>query len=779
VTRIKLASLSLVAVVATASSAQAVIPDAVPDLPVLGAETPAGSIATSVVAPVAPSPKTVDGDPSDWTGQSTRLGGTSIYSRGEFVYQDYLNDDWGADDGFDAERLATHDQLADLEPRTYRNDALQQAAGDQFGVGQPVGAQLHYGDANQGARRNEADIVEARIAADGPTLSLMVRLNGLSHHAGTAVVLLIDTEDGGDYPAPGLAGTKAEWAFVVAGDDVVSASFKGAPVATGAAMAVATDESDFVNTIEASVDLSFLASFGPVPAAPAFGVATALTDDQVNPSGLAATRTGDAQSDLINVGFRSERVRIWMDRAQALALRLGSMDEFLAPVDLDALRAGRTETFQQRPGYYEQVYVASDSPVNQESESGQYFQGIFQHYGVYLPRVYRPGTAYPTTFWMHYRGGHAHDAGAWLPGVMRHFGDRMGGIVVTPSARGTSTWYTGRGMVDYLDVWADSHERYPIDESRTYVGGHSMGGFASFLLGLLFPDRWAAANPEDGPIVPGLWTGFTEPIEPQNDGDLQAEFLYTIIGNARNLPYAILHGTEDELVPVSGAIRIGETLHEMGNTYRLYLFHTYEHYSAPIVDDWREIVDYMSTFTLDRDPPHVTYSVWPALNHAVSTISVPAGVDLGFDFDGAYWVDGLETRTPGIDPSNVGTIDAVTYGRGFEETIGVPEAGTAAQPEPYTMNGQRRLVTGYQSARNWFDATMTNLSSATLDVVRMGLSTGSPIVASVTTDGPTTLRLAGGWHGAPEVVGASTSTYAGGVLTLTFDASGTHVLTIG
>ncbi len=466
-----------------------------------------------------------------------------------------------------------------------------------------------------------------------------------------------------------------------------------------------------------------------------------------------------------------------MDERQAFALRDGSIDAFLSPVKLSDLTGGATQTFAQRPGYYEAVYVNAGSPVNFEAMANEYFQGPYQHYGLYLPSAYRPGATLPATWWMHYRGGHAHDAAAWEPGILREFGEEIGAIVVTPSARGTSSWYTGRGMVDFLDVWGDANARWPIDADRVYLAGHSMGGWASNFLGVLFPDRWAASNPQDGLLVPGLWLGVGQPTAPQQGADIKAEFLYPLLENARNVPYAILHGTADELVPVTGAIAQGQRFHDLGYRYRTYLFHAYEHYSAPIWDDWREIVRYMTGFRRDRDPARVTYRIRPALDHAVSTVSVPAGVDLGYRFDRAYWTSQLRTRTAGIDPSNIGEIDATTYGRGVPNVIGVPEAGTGGQAEPYTMHGQAWLPNGADAPQNRFTARLTNLSTGTLDVARMGLGTAQVLTATVTTDGASELRLAGSWTLSETVDGASSS-YAGGALVLSLPAAGTYEVTI-
>jgi len=407
-----------------------------------------------------------------------------------------------------------------------------------------------------------------------------------------------------------------------------------------------------------------------------------------------------------------------------------------------------------------------------------YFQGAWQHYGVYIPEGWSAASPAPATFWMHYRGGHGNDAAAWEPGILRQFGDDVHGIVFTPSARGTSSWYTGRGMVDFMDVWHDALSHYSVDPNRIDLAGHSMGGWASYLLGLLFPDRWAASNPEDGLLVPGLWTGLSAPGDPQDGSDSNAEFLEPLIGNARNLPYAILHGTEDELVPVTSAIKTATDFQQDGYRYRLYLYHTYEHYSAPIWDDWHDVVHYMRTFTRDPNPARVTYTISPALDHAVSTVSVPKGVDLGYVFNSAYWTSGLRTRATGLSPSNLGTIDAVTYGRGVPEVLAIPDVGVPVQPELYTVAGQQWLRTGMTAPANKFTAQLVNLATATLDVARMGLSTSSALTAGVVSDGPATLVLQGSWASAPTVTGVSSFSWTPSSLTLHLP-EGFSTITIG
>ncbi|TMK22889.1 MAG: hypothetical protein E6G68_01415, partial [Actinobacteria bacterium] len=531
VMRLRIPAVAMVSVLAVFVAGRAVIPASAPDLPVLQAEIPRGHIGATDVASRTPSAKTIDGDPSDWIGASTRLGGTAIYSAGEYVYQDYLTDDHGADDGRDVKRLKTLDPLRETEPRTYPLDPVAQVAGDEFGIGGPplVSAQPQYGDAHlPGRLAHEADLEEARVAADATRLLFLVRTTGMTVVPGTAVLVLLDTAPGGSYPAPGQITTGAEWAFLAAGSRILSATHAGVAIAcTGCE--VATDASGFVNTMEIAIPRALL---DPVPDALRVGIATGVVNDAGD--GLADVSTGNATADLVNVAFRfDEPVRIRMDRDQAIALHAGSMDQFLVPIDLGKLTGGATQSFAPGPGYYDRIYV-SHSPVNREESSGGEFQGAFQHYGLYIPTGYEASKRSPATVWLHPRSsGNAHLAAAWVPGIIRQLGENRHNIIISPSARGSSTWWVGRGHEDFLESWGDAMASFSIDPDRVYLAGHSMGGFGSYLIGLLYPDRFAAAFPISGPPTQGGWLGAGKPIAPQNDGDVNAELLFNIVENAR------------------------------------------------------------------------------------------------------------------------------------------------------------------------------------------------------------------------------------------------------
>jgi predicted esterase len=769
---------ALAAMVLPAGGAGGVVPDPAPELPVLGAGVRAGTgLAYTPGTQVAPSAKTVDGEIDDWTGSSTRLAGTAVYSRGEFVYQDYYYDGYGADDGQDAARLAVTDEVRDLEPRTSRLEALAQALGDEFGAPGPetISAEVHYGDAEYPGAKHVADIEEVRLAADPSTVFVLVRTTNMIGASQTAVLLLFDTVDGAAMPAIGFgAGVSSSAADVAVFASGSSAAVEGG---SGSGVAAATQPAGYTNAIEISLPRALVErADGRLRVA----AATGLKD----PTGMSflPVAQGEATANLFNAAFRyGEPVSLTMEKLQAMTLLAGSIDPFTADVSLARLTGGSDDSFQIRPGYYERTF---ESSTQISSESGE--QGIFQHYGIYVPTAYREGSPSPLTFWLHFRGGRTHSAAAWLPRVIRQLGEDRGNLIVSPSARGSSTWYLGRAHADFLEVWDDAVASVDVDRDRIYVSGYSMGGYGSYLMGLLYPDRFAAAFPTVGPTLCGLWA---YPAPPQGGAECTPAvrtWTFPILDNAANLPFVIFEGSDDELVPVTGSYAVGNRMIELGYRYRFYDFLGYEHYSNAIVDEWAEGGRYLDQFRRDPSPARVVYKRVPALERAVERMprAEDAAAGLSFDFDHAYWASHLTLRTgaESDDPAVFGMIDATTSARGGRDHLGPPEAGAVApgHSTPFLMTGLRWLEGEPVAPANRFTATLTNLSLARLDGPRMGLDTTSPIVATVVTDGPATLEIAGSWEAPVPVTGTGvTTSYDGAIVSIELPAAGTYQISIG
>jgi poly(3-hydroxybutyrate) depolymerase len=100
---------------------------------------------------------------------------------------------------------------------------------------------------------------------------------------------------------------------------------------------------------------------------------------------------------------------------------------------------------------------------------------------------------------------------------------------------------------DVLNVLAKMRNEFNVDENRTYLMGHSMGGAGTYFLGSKHPKEWAAI----APIAPAAFlmnTTRTDILKGISDG---------------GLPMFVTTGDADEAVPVTNTRMWVETMKEM------------------------------------------------------------------------------------------------------------------------------------------------------------------------------------------------------------------------
>ncbi|MFA5785921.1 MAG: prolyl oligopeptidase family serine peptidase [Actinomycetota bacterium] len=771
--------------------------------------------------PARPASHVVDGQTGDWVGTATGFGGTAAYSRGEYVYTDHIFDACGADDGKDVDRDANLDPLAEAVPETYRLEPIFQAnLPGEFGFPAPdaLAAEEQYGDADL---QDVADLTEVRVAADPGYVYVLARTTTMRSQSDTALLLLVESGKAkGQGNGQGQAGKGSSQAVAQSAEEGAAAGVvndvpREVPfnsgiltrradvavlLAAGAGRAVdlvtgvetpinvAVNPSGWTNAIEAALPRSLLESKN-------HKLSIALGAGRFDPVSRGFAALAGLAANLANVAFRtSEPVRVWFDKQQAFALYDRTIDPFFAEVDTKNLDRGINEVYRPGPGYHDRIFTSSETISSESSRNG-----ILQHYGLYLPSSYKEGTPVPAAFWMHWRGGEAHSAATMSPRILRDLGEGLNGVVVSPRGRGSSSWYVGKGMADVLQVWDDVFRTVSIDPDRVYVAGHSMGGWASWLFSTLYPDKFAAAYPVEGPLTQGAWTGadfegcddyryddYSFCYVQANGGDARTQHTLKLLPNLRNVPMAIYQGVIDELVPVTGVTLQVEELRELGYRYRYYLFPTYEHYTHPVLDEWAEGVRYLAGFRRDANPPRVTYVRDMPFERTVETGPSQENpfVGLSFDFDHAYWMSEL---TPKDGQSGRATFDGRSLAIPEAPVLVLPEAGGPAsigQVGPYVMTGQTWMADPLATTptlSNGFEVTVSGTSRVLLDLARMRISTAKTITGSVTTDSAMTLRLSGNWASAPAVrVGGSvvTATLEGGVLSVQLSA-GTSQVVIG
>jgi hypothetical protein len=259
-----------------------------------------------------------------------------------------------------------------------------------------------------------------------------------------------------------------------------------------------------------------------------------------------------------------------------------------------------------------------------------------------------------------------------------------------------------------------------------------MGGFATYKLGLTYPDLFAAAMPLAGPPICGLRV--YGPIEGNagfghctNDGDTDK-----LVGNATWLPYDIADGAADELVPFTSVLAHVQEFTDHGLRYRFTAYPAADHLAWAEQDDWSAEIDALGHPVVEQAPGVIHYTWYP-------DGSSPA---LGLGPTGVYWLRDLQARhrDPGLLPS----VDAVSGARpmapyAVTQTHGLSVPG---DPLPGVVTVENWKTTGpAPAAHPTLSLSLKDVAGLSVDMARAGFVSGTPVAVTVTTDGPTTIRF--------------------------------------
>lgn len=167
---------------------------------------------------------------------------------------------------------------------------------------------------------------------------------------------------------------------------------------------------------------------------------------------------------------------------------------------------------------------------------------------LYLPDSYEKAEELPLVMFLHGKSL----SGDSLEMVLRYGcihallkGRPIDAIVVAPQAQ--TSWEPARVMALY--DWIDDH--YKVDTNRFYVLGMSMGGYGTLDVATEYPDKVAAAMAMCGGALGKELCGLS------------------------TLPLWIIHGTDDELVPIRCSDRVVDSIRSCGDTTRL-IYHRLE-----------------------------------------------------------------------------------------------------------------------------------------------------------------------------------------------------------
>ncbi|MBA2349261.1 MAG: hypothetical protein H0V81_13315 [Solirubrobacterales bacterium] len=652
------------------------------------------------------------------------VSGTDAFRAGEYVFQDHLVDDRGAD----TVPLGNAAKTDKPDP-TSTGDIAASTGGD---VRYPTDPRY---------AGNNADIAEVRLrpAENGRSVLVRVTFRTAIVPDATVFTLGIDTDRAGSAPvawprgagvsSPGLDQIATVWG--TGGE--LTATTGGTTKLEGVTFDLPSNQLTFRLPLAPSAwrivggaGLWDGDSYLPVPAA---GAPTATA-----PASGTPTRDAPGVLDLafsfaepIEKAPTGEFTTFpgtgnWLDERQAKALGTGTSGTAFADVDL---RSATRARWLHAPGRLQARVLGSGLDVHEGVRTT--FPEIGSRLVPYL--LVKPDDIGTTdrpaalTFALHSFGGTYLQHAVFSPNLLTQLGDERGSVVVTPSSRSLAGGYATEAEADAFEVWADVARHVRLDPTRTAINGYSMGGFGAYRLAAAYPDLFAKAFTGVGPA------GSSLPGSEQN---------------VRWVPFLNWVAAADELVTYDRARAAQSRMVAAGMRSQLWTF-AGEHFTLAILDEWGEAARFLGDARVTRDPWRVSYLFDPKDDRA----------DLGLARNGAYWVEGLDAR----DSTKPASVDARSLASGERNaplrtvtgtSVGVGgfphgvRTGAGVPLPPLAIEGQDWGQAPGVAPERVLEVDLSGASTVLVNLRRAGFTGRAPVTVRMKTDGPAVLRTTDG-----------------------------------
>lgn len=666
--------------------------------------------------------------------------GQEAYVNGEYLYQDFIYDDYGSDvsndDANETGVTVGNSDLNGLEPRV----------GD---IDYPTNFARYGG--------NAADLLEFRVAPGVSDTAYRISLNTLLEADTTITAIAFDMDRDATTGVSTL--NRDPGAPFLGTDEVITLWGTGAEhVKFGAGGAMTVTPLNITTNLVANQMWVFVPKnlhnpVGDVAITVATGLYDPASGGWLRPAAApTATQPGAVKDGTIfdptpagifNLGFRFNEPVVSQntpaDTLQSAAIRMKQPTQYKHVIKFGDLVAKANRSTVPATGTILPIYASRYGlpPVGEGRDLAQndpVYLGRLQPYSIYIPSTAVDGKAHPM-HWAFHSNGQQH----WQYNgsqYVQQVGEALGAFVPTTLGRGPRNWYDESAEADTFEVWADIARRFKVDANRSAVTGYSMGGYATYRYGSFYPDLFGKAFSQVGPPGELQWIPGSAPTGGAST------LTNLILENVRNLPFLNLNAVEDELVPYPGPLaqNLGDPVNgitgfdQLGYRFRFLSFTDAEHYTLFLLDNFPMATPFLTDTQVDRNPYHVTYSVLPSED-------TPA-----FDIvhDHAYWVSGLRAVDVGTADAPVkGTIDAFSFACGMGDPVSTAGASVGVVPLPYVETNRSWGEPPVIAAENKLQVTLTNLNAATLDVLRAGLDAKASMTLSVTADASGTLTLTG------------------------------------
>src|SRR4051812_19964826 len=661
-----------------------------------------------------------------WKAPPILVSGAEAYRDGEFVYQDFLYDDHGA--------TGTQD------PNDPFNDVENMFSPRHGTLSYPTDTATYF--------NNAADLVELRVKPLADATAFRVTVNALKDANKTAFTIAIgDSPAALPWPHGANVVSPAQVFLTVHG---TTAELLDA--ATGKAVTPAPTATVDLTRRQYDVRVPH-AAWDPGTQTVRMAAGVGLWDTSANsyaqpgPTATATSPGGASASNaaLFNMAFRTDEPvphiydpgiantiaeghatvvadgSYWRERRQGDVLASGDVTPFAAEVDFAKLAAkADDDAGVPTSGHIDRIFASrfvfgqgadfnAKCLTSSAAECTGRYVGQLQPYALYVPHKPVPAKGYGLVVSMH---GLSANYNEFLgSNEAQELGERgSGSILASPEGRGPDGSYESYAEADVFEMWADVARHYRLNPEIVDVSGYSMGGGGTYRLASRWPDLFARAFPIVGP--------------PTSAASFKS---------LRNVPVLAWYSLPDELV----APELSEQAYNNASQAKI----RYDHWAlAPAGhitignnDEFAPAAAFLGSFTVDRNPAHVTYLFDPSADPKALSAT-----------DHAYWLSGLTQR----DKSSSATIDARSHASGAGDPPAEPVkagAGTlnggSHGPLPYTRRTLDWGAAPRQARANELDLTTTNLSAVTVDAPRAGL--GCDAKLNITSDGPLKVTVGG------------------------------------
>ncbi len=220
-------------------------------------------------------------------------------------------------------------------------------------------------------------------------------------------------------------------------------------------------------------------------------------------------------------------------------------------------------------------------------------------FALYVPPSYSPDRAYPLIVCLH---GAGFSGEAYLDRWVPRLEDRY--ILACPTIS-MGAWWARFGEELVLEVLRVVQEEYHVDPDRIFLTGMSNGGIGTWIIGMHYADRFAGL----APMASGI-----------------DDVLFPFVKNLANTPVYVIHGAEDQVMPVRLSRDLVKEMESLGVSH-VYREHTWTHPHAgghffprqelPELIAWfdrQRRTTLPRTISMVRDATHLTPFSWARID---------------------------------------------------------------------------------------------------------------------------------------------------------------------